>query len=272
MKRILNGVLALFMLSSLTVPAFADIIWEPQGNSFYDDHRDNCTYNNRCYYANGKNGFVTIVNAPHASFVLEQCENGKVLWVGYTYNDEWALVNIPTHGVSDISGWVPLADLTLIYDYLCFEEEYGDKIKDYNGEFADYNGNPEVINFYEYPGAPGVDQSFEVSNNWGGTVLENLTGTSETPSYIHKIFVDEDGRTWGFINYMYGYRNAWFCLDEPDGENFPVREVSVAELTPAQEPSLPAAIYAPYILVAAVVAVTAGLLVIFYGKRKKSTD
>ena len=85
------------------------------------------------------------------------------------------------------------------------------------------------------------------------------------------MFTDENGLTWGYVNYMYGRLNSWFCLDEPDGADFPVREVSAAELIPAQEPTLPAAAYVPYILVAAVVAVTGGLLVFFYGKRRKST-
>ena len=271
MKKLLACALTLLMLVSLTVPAFADIMWEPSDNPFYDDHRSECQYENRGYYANGQNGFVTLVSAPGASMVKGQYENGEVLWVGYTYGGDWALVE-RWEDNKDFSGWVLMSDLTLIYDYLCFEEEYGDRITDYTGEFADYNGDAEVINFYEYPGAAEVDQSFEVSNNWGGDILGNLTGNGENRSYISKIFVDEDGLTWGFITYMYGYRNAWFCLDEPDGENFTVREVSADELTPAQEPVLPTASYVPYILVAAVVGATAGILVFFYGKKKKSTD
>lgn len=270
MKRILTCAMALLMLLSLTAPAFADIIWEPSDNSFYDDHRGACTYESRCYYANGKDGFVTLLDAPGGSTVREQRENGEVLWVGFTYGDKWALVNIRAHQ-EYISGWVPMSDLAVVYDYICFEEEYADKITDYNGEFADYNGDAKVINFYAYPGAAALDHSFEASNGWGGDILGNLTGTSEHPSCIRKIFIDEDGRTWGFISYLYGYKNGWFCLDEPDGRNFPVRDVPAANLIPAQEPVLPTASYVPYILVAAVVGATAGILVFFYGKKKKST-
>lgn len=271
MKRVLTCALALLMLLSLTVPAFADIIWEPSDNAFYDDHRDACVYKGQCYYANGKNGFVTLVNAPGASFALEQVENGKVLWVGYTYNDKWALVSLRALA----SGWVPLSDLTLIYDYLCFAEEYGDKITDYNGEFADYNGDIETVNFYAYPGAAEIEKSFEFPCDrlTGMDVQGNLIGTGEYPSCIKKIFVDEDGRTWGFIGHMrdHRYGNAWFCLDEPDGENFPIREVSVEKLASARKPVPSIADYLPYILVAAVVGATAVILVYFYGKRKKST-
>lgn len=270
MKKILTYALMLVMLVSLSAPAFADVMWEPSDNPFYDGHRSECTYENRGYYANGRNGFVTLVSAPGASMAVSQYENGEVLWVGFTYRNDWALVSRWEDG-KEVSGWVRMSDLALVYDYQCFEEEYRDRIRPYDNEFADYDGDAAVFHFYEYPGAPEINQSFDVQNNWGMDIVDNLTGTGENPSYIQSIFVDEDGRTWGYVNYMYGHLNSWFCLDEPDGEDFPVREVSAAELTPAQEPVLPAASYVPYLLVAVVVGATAGILVYFYGKRKKST-
>lgn len=269
MRRILICSLALTALLSLTVPAFADVMWEPDDNTFFEKHRRDCTYEDRSYYANGKDGFITLLDAPGGSMVRAQYENGAVLWAGYTYKD-WALISRWESDAS-FSGWVPVADLTLVYDYIRFAEEYADRITDYNGEFADYDGGAAVFRFYEYPGAAEIKHSFEASGDPGWDIVGNLTGAHGDSSYISRIFVDEDGQTWGFVGYMYGCRNGWFCLDEPDGEHFPVRAVSVAELTPAREPSLPAASYLPYALVAAVVAVTAGLLVFFYGKRGKST-
>lgn len=266
MKRLSSAVLTLLLLLALTPPAYADIMWEPDGNRFYESHRGECEYNTRSYYANGPEGFVTAWDAPDGGVVQAQYQNGEALWVGYTWQD-WALISRWEDG-KETTGWVPLAELSLIYDYLSFQEEYADQIKPYNDEFGNYAGDAKVVNFYEYPGAPEVDESFEVDG--GMDVLGCLTGSGESPSYIGSIFVDEDGRTWGFINYMYGYRNAWFCLDAPDGEDFPVREVSAPELTPAQTPVLPAVSYTPYILVAVAVAVTGGILVFFYGKKRKS--
>ena len=264
MKRLLSGVLTLLTLFTLAAPAFADVIWEPRDNSFYYKHWEQCEYENRAYCANGREGFVTLWDAPDGTMVRAQYENGEKLWVYYIYNDSWALIGIWKNR-EETSGWVPLADLTLVYDYLCFEEDYADRIKPYNGEFADFNADISVINFYGYPGAPEIDTAFKTENQ--GSALENLTGKGENRSAISKIFVDEDGRTWGFLGYLYGIRNVWFCLDEPDGENFPVRAVPDPGLTPAQTPSLPAAGYTPYVLVAAVVAVTGGLLAVFYGKK-----
>ena len=270
MKRLFSILLALLAAFALAAPAFADIMWEPDNNSFYDRHRNQCEYENRSYYANGKDGFVTLWDAPSGSMVRAQFENGEKLRVYFIYKDSWALIAYWTDG-EETSGWVPMSDLALVYDYISFEEEYADRITAYNGEFADYAGDAETVNFYEYPGAEGINHSWDTSGEWH--VLDNLTGKADGHSYISSIFVDESGRTWGYVNYMYGHLNSWFCLDEPDGTDFPLREVDAPDLTPAQSPTLPAAGYVPYVLVAAVVAATGGLLVVFYGKkRKKTTD
>lgn len=267
-KRLFFSALSLLTLLALSVPAYADIMWEPDNNVFYDRHRDQCEYENRGYYANGPEGFVTLWDAPNGSAVRAQFENGEKLWVYHIYEGTWALTAYWTDG-KETSGWVPMSGLALVYDYRCFAEEYADRITPYDGQFADYAGDAEVVNFYEYPGAPEVKQDWETGGQWH--VLENLTGTAEGGSYISSIFVDEDGRTWGYVNYMYGHLNAWFCLDQPDGTGFPVREVAAPDLIPPQSPVLPATGYVPYALVGAVVLGTAGLLAFFYGKRRKST-
>lgn len=266
MKRLFALSLALLTLLALTAPAYADIMWEPD-NSFYQKHQDECAYINRSFYANGPDGFVTLWDAPGGSIIQGQYRNGVILRVYHQYQD-WGCITV-FGDEGQVNGWVPMSELELVYDYLCFEEEYAEKITPYNGEFADYAGDAEEVNFYEYPGAEEVHQSWKTDGGWH--VLDNLTGTADSPSYISGIFVDEDGRTWGYVNYMYGHLNSWFCLDEPDGRNFPVREVSAPGLIPAQTPVLPTAGYAPYILVGAAVIVTVGLLAVFYGKKRKKT-
>lgn len=268
MKHLFSSFMTLAMLLALSAPAYADVMWEPNSNYFYDTHRDQCEYENRGYYANGKEGFITLWDAPDGGMVRAQFQNGEQMWVYYIYRDRWALTAFWTDG-KETSGWVPLADLSLVYDFISFQEEYADQIRPYNGEFADYAGDVAEVNFYSYPGSKGISMTWETGGSWH--VLDNLTGTAENDSYISQIFVDENGRTWGYVSYMYGRLNAWFCLDEPDGTDFPVREVSTAELIPARTPVLPAKGYTPYILVAGVAAVTGGLLFFFYGKRRKTT-
>ena len=266
MKRILTCLLVLAALCALTVPACADLLWEPRENHFYEQHRNDCKYEGRGYYANGAEGFVTLWDAPKGRTVLAQYENGEKLWVYYIYQD-WGLIRRWEDG-QELSGWVPLADLSLVYDHISFAEEYAGQIRDYNGEFANYSGDISCINFYEYPGAPEIKFSHDPEPKYMQNLLDNLTGAADDRSAIQSVFTDEDGRLWGYVDYLYGHLEAWFCLDEPDGTDFPTRQVSEAALTPAQAPVLPAVSYTPYVLVGAVVAVTAGLLYWFYARKR----
>lgn len=265
MKRVWGCLLAAALLAALAVPARADVIWEPFGDSFFDAHRDAVQYVGRNFLANGKAGYVTLWDAPGGSGVAAQYENGKALHVAYVYQD-WALIDIweeaGTGGWEETYGWTPLADLSLIYDCLSFIEEYEEDIRSYRDEFSGYDGGAATVNFYEYPGAAEI--KYQVNWEDAGEAF-----VREPAMYIDLVFTDEEGRTWGYVPRYMGYRECWFCLDEPGGTDFPVREVAEPEFIPPQEPALPAAAYAPYVLAAGAVAVTAGLLVWFYGRKRK---
>ena len=60
MKHLFSSFLTLVMLLALSAPAYADVMWEPNSNYFYDTHQDQCEYENRGYYANGREGFITL--------------------------------------------------------------------------------------------------------------------------------------------------------------------------------------------------------------------
>lgn len=277
MKRILPLALTCIMLLALAATAFADVMWEPMENQFYDRQRDECEYNARSYYANGKEGFVTLWDAPGGSLVKAQYQNGELLWVGYTYKN-WALASmwLPDDR-TEVTGWVPMADLYLQYDHISFEEEYGDQFVDYNGEFAGYTPQDEgeTFWFWEYPHAGSPRERIQTNED----MLDALRGTAEQQSHISKVYVDQSGQSWGYVTYLYGIRNFWLLLDNPTGGGITtscVPEVDgliySGEIIPPQEPVMPGKSYLPAILTAAVVVVTAGALAFFYGKRKKPTE
>ena len=112
--------LALLLALSLTLPASADVLWEPD-NRFYENHRGDCEYHNRSYTANSPQGYVDVRSAPDG-VVIAQVENGQRLNVYFLYQD-WGYVN-----TASTEGWAPLSDLALIYDDRSFEEEHGDEI------------------------------------------------------------------------------------------------------------------------------------------------
>lgn len=258
MRRILTCLLLASVW--LALPVRADILWEPRDNSFYEQHRDDCEYVGRVFYANGEEGFITLWDAPGGKTVISQFENGEKLRIYYTYQN-WGLVNLWPE--KDLSGWVPLEDLKLIYDHISFSQDYAGQIQAYQGEFADYREDLTRVNFYEYPGAPEVKLE---STAW--KEMQSLL----TEEAISQIFVDEEDRIWGYVDYLYGRVEGWFCLDDPAGEEFPVRQVSEATLTPPQAPKLPVSAYTPYILVGGAAAVTGVLLFWFYGRKRAGQE
>jgi len=283
-KRLFTLFCTLVLTFSLIPAAHADVLWTPD-NQFFYNHSGECTYVGRSYYANGTHGYVTLWNAPDGGIVVDQFENGFTLQVYWQYED-WGCATI-FGDEGWIDGWVPMAELALIYDYISFAEEHGAKIKDYNDEFADYSGDGIGIVFWDYPGAPAPKLVWDHND-----IVPLLTGTEDGYSYISQTYVDEAGRTWGYVGYLYGSKNLWFCLDDPKGESLlpqedtsePSPDVSVqpspalppadpdTELVPPAAPKLPAAAYLPYILVGIVVLVTAALLFRFYRKKKKDRN
>ena len=263
MRRLLTGCWALALLLSLAAPARADSLWEPN-NSFYERHADECQYLGRSFYANGAEGYITLWDAPGGYLVKGQFSNGFILWVYYQFED-WVYA-VVWGDEGEISGWAPIEDFALEYDHLSFAEEYADAIYPYCGQFADYDGDAEEIVFYEYPGAPVSKDVRKAA--WG---LDELIGRGGD-SYIQSIFVDEDGRTWGYVGYLYGRINGWFCLDEPEGRNFPVRQVGTPELTEGREPTLPVRGYVPYILSGVLVLAAVALAAVLLARRRKRTQ
>ena len=263
MRRLLTGCWALALLLSLAAPARADVLWEPN-NRFYERHADECQYLGRSFYANGAEGYITLWDAPGGYLVKGQFSNGFILWVYYQFED-WVYA-VVWGDEGEISGWAPMEDFALEYDHLSFAEEYADAIYPYCGQFADYDGDAEEIVFYEYPGAPVSKDVRKAA--WG---LDELIGRGGD-SYIQSIFVDEDGRTWGYVGYLYGRINGWFCLDEPEGRNFPVRQVGTPELTEAREPTLPVRGYVPYILSGVLVLAAVALAAVLLARRRKRTQ
>lgn len=257
-KRYSLLMLAVFLAGALTIPARADLIWEPE-NRFYQTH--NCTAIERTYYANGPEGFVTLWDAPDGSRVEGQYENGTRLRVYWGYKD-WGCITRWEDG-AEVSGWVPMDHLAELYDWHAFEAEYGDRFRPYNGEFAGYDGAPEIV-FWAYPGAPEPNVVVDTDSRFARDLGSDDTFWGST---WQNVFTDENGLTWGFIRY---HETGWLCFDDPTATEFPVREVEEAELIPAQTPVMPepAAAYVPYVLVGAVVVVTAGLLFWFYFRKR----
>ena len=85
MKRILR-ICCMMLLAAFLLPltAQADVIYEPF-DSFYEQHRRECTYIARNFTAMGPNGDVTLYTSPEDASVVKTYPNGTVLDVSYSY-------------------------------------------------------------------------------------------------------------------------------------------------------------------------------------------
>lgn len=273
--------LTMLLALSLTLPASADVLWEPD-NRFYENHQGDCEYHNRTYLANSPDGYVTLRSAPDG-VAAAQVENGQRVNVYFLYQD-WGYVN-----TASAEGWAPLSDLSLIYDYLSFEEEHGDEILPVDKAVTDplfdaylQTGKTTLV-IWSYPNAEHFSHYYT-----GDQGLELLNALKEYGVFT---YTDEEGHLWGFCSYLYGHRNFWILLDDPsagDGvppapEDIPnseigerivsVREIPKIPLAPARKPPLPpAATLLTGGLVAIAVLLSGGALWFFYGRKRKWED
>lgn len=277
-RRLTALLLTALLTLALALPAYADVLWEPE-NRFYEDHRDECQYHNRSYTVNSPQGYADIRSAPNG-VVTAQAENGRRVNVYFTCRD-WGYISN-----TGLEGWAPLAELSLIYDYASFAEEHGGEIFPVDKAVTDpplddylETGKTTVV-FWPYPNAERMSGYYT-----GDHGLELLKALREYGVFT---YTDEEGHLWGFCSYLYGHRNFWVLLDDPgagdgqpagpekDGEGavgdriVSVREIPETILFPAQKPPLPpAATLLTAGLVIAAAVLSGGALWLFYGKRRR---
>ena len=201
MKRTLCLLLTLIFVLAMAPAVRADVIFEPQ-DSFYWDHRGECQYHSRTYFADGPENVAVVYRSPESSAVVERVKNGDELWISYIYEAEngisWGYCE---NYEENWTGWVPMDYLLLKYDDICFQEEFGERITTAD-EYGVLNAEGEVY-LWNYPGSED-------------SVIYTVDG--EYPPEYEEIFTDDAGRNWGYIGYHIGIRNVWVCLDAPGAD------------------------------------------------------
>ncbi len=205
MKKMMRILMVVLCWMLWVLPVSADVIWEPYNDDFYEKYRESCQLVNRNYTADGPENKVIVYKSPENPTVVTTWENGHLANIYYTWTDEngtvWGMYN---DWESNENGWVPMEYMDVVYDYICFEEEFGESFVEETVAIPEeYVGTS--IYFWSYPGAEAY--------------LEMLMPeTAADMPQCFKTFVDEAGRKWGYIGYFRGVRNKWVCLDEPAGD------------------------------------------------------
>ena len=264
--------LCLLAVCLMTVPALADVIWEPE-SSFYALHRGDCELEQRGYWVNSPEGYITLWDEPGGT-PIANLPNGTLLFIYYRYQGsrgDWGIVEYSAETLREAAlaldeseiqedrwfeVWVPMEDLVNRYDNQSFLEEHA-------GELLDEERTLSVSGLlyctYAYPEGPlnvQQTQAFEV---------DELT--------LSPIYVDESGREWGHVGYFYGDRNVWFCISDPENPDLtgPSRE---PQLYPAatEAPELPSAgTGMPVWVILAVAALCAVTGYLLFRMRRKKT-
>ena len=181
--------------------ARADVIFEPQ-DSFFWEHRGECQYHERTYYADGPENVAEVYRSPVSASVVERVKNGKELWISYIYEDKngisWGYCD---NYEENWAGWVPMDYLLLKYDYISFREEFADRITTLD-KYGKLSAEGEVY-LWNYPGSEDF--------------MTNTVDAEYPPEY-EAVFTDDAGRSWGFIGYHMAIRNVWVCLDNPTAD------------------------------------------------------
>ena len=136
MKFRLSALLLTALLAaSMALPAWADNIARPF-NDFFMEHEEECEFIHRWYCLNSPAGYVNFREAPGGR-VVHQEKNGPEVLVEELYQD-WALTSY-IHGqeMAYVEAWVPLSELSVVYDEISFTEECGDQFTPCDQEQVD---------------------------------------------------------------------------------------------------------------------------------------
>jgi len=254
MRRKLSALLlSLLAALALALPASADMIWEPIDN-FYEKHSEQCDYVNRTYELAGYDGTVTVFTAPGGmnKAALDNGLRGNIQFTWRGKGTVWGYL-CWVDG-SDVEGWVPMDDLSLVYDSRQFWEDHASEITESAPVPVDFR---EAV-LYRYPCGPSA-----------GT-LEEDSDYMRFSEVFNQLYTDENGLRWGYVGYYMGTRERWVCLDDPMNEHLDTGVVPVSPSAAQLRGSETVAAGPPALLIAAVlvggVAVVTGALIL---KRKK---
>jgi len=206
------------------LPASADALVVPN-NNFYERNSDKMEYLGRRFYANGEAGYITLLLEPNSSREVISIENGEIIQIMFTFNDngvKWGITELysPDLSYRDIpTGWVKMDQLYAVYDSNAFIDANTDRIHEREYDLSKMELDGDII-FWTWPG------SGEISGIW-----KDLEIIESNMNIIYTIYIDNEGCEWGYLPYFYGWREVWICLDDLSGRDKPA-------FNPAPEPQL----------------------------------
>lgn len=263
MKKLVILMLVLCLVG--TTVAQADIIWEPDGDAFFEKHKDDFVLEQQSYYVNSPDGDAEFYNSPGGK-VVDTKSNGTLIHIYYIYQDG----NGTRWGYTMDESYVNLSLMMNRYDDMEFRADHQEEIQETAPENLEVV-IPEGETFLGWSHPGGIPTETEaVFEDWD---LKEL---------CQEFYTDAEGRIWGYLGYHYGHREFWICLSDlnnadlqkPErytglayfGENAaPLRESQEGNGSHGGSTVL-------YILIPVAVAALATVILYFWPRRKKNKE
>ncbi len=203
MKRFVFLTMLAALLFALALPAAADVAYMPR-DDFLMKHMDECSYENRWYYANGSEGYVLAYRSPESSDATP-LPNGNRYLITNIYQGSWGVLEYDTKTLENsessgsVVGWVKLDQMVAEYDNVAFRADHAGELTECSDELE--IAEDQTVYAYQYPGS--------------GIVVAEFSGDWATSIPFQQAFTDPAGRKWGYCGYLFGVKNFWVCLDDP---------------------------------------------------------
>lgn len=273
MKKLL---LCLLTAVLLAITVFADILIELD-DSFWRIHQSGCVDRYRSYIVNSPEGYAALWESPVSSKQTEILANGAELGGLWHYTDgkgeTWFAVQGGKRngmGKETVRGWCRASDCIVTPDWISFEEAHSAEFEGWDQAYDHVFDGAEGMILWSYPGSGEVKGDLREVPDW---LRDSPAGSLDT------CWRDRKGRMWAYLNYIYGYRNVWLCLDDLSGTDIEKDE----SVMPKRDPIYPAADKLPppssgtggltIVSVVSLMAVTILLLFLFFrknpGKKEK---
>lgn len=190
----------------------ADIIMEPSyNNKFYEVYYDECELEPtvRKYTVTTE---CDVFMSPLSSQKVRTAHEGSTLHMNAFYTDKdgvrWGYDYAYSYGdkAEEMSGWVKMENVQVVYDHISFMEEHGGEVTDYNGQLDSYVPR-EYVYIWSYPGSEQLIRMCSAAN-WFPE--DYFLTVQDTAVYT---YVDAEGHEWVYLGYGY---EGWVYLDAPE--------------------------------------------------------
>jgi len=188
---------------------------------YYDYHDNNgwvpmnqlgeCVYLNRISYANGENGSISLKSEPGSENEVTKINNGDIIHIFFTCNYKGKTWGFARLNSNLSTGWVPVSELLVDYDYLSFAEDHKNEFHPFVASNYDVVKNVNLIYLWSWPG----------SGKTVGDPLPYYYLSYDIP-LISYVYTDEEGRDWGFLPDLKNPSlSSWICLSDPSNNEIP---------------------------------------------------